>query len=195
MRLGGLRKYATLVATGLLVSGLTPLRSTANEVEGLEVTGRADPDNATRSFIWTITNTDRTPVMSFEAPAYLGGGLIVPPKGWEVTRKPGTAFGRRRKWEQVTFQATSPAVGVRRGHSMKFHVRIHADLRWQAIPETVVLKLEGDETVTFKGVRCPAPENVLRQFFPAIGLGAMFAIFLLVKLFRRGGKKKAAPQP
>ena len=188
MRLYRLRTYTMLVAAGMFLGG-SPLHALANAEKGIEISGKADPDNPTRSFIWTITNTDRKPIMSFEVPAYLGGGLVVPPKGWEVTRESGAKFGRRAKWEQLTFKVTSSAFGIRRGQSVEFHVRVHANLHWEATPEKVVLGFRDDEEITLAGVWCPSPENAIRQFFPAIGLGTMFAIYLLVKLFRKGGKK------
>lgn len=172
----------------MLLVFAAPVRSQEEPETAVVVTGERNPDNRYRELIWTVRNTGIEPITSFIAPARLGGDLIQPPDGWSGVAS-DASIGNGKKIEVVEFHADRQEAAIRLGGEKIFTVRIHADLRWQPVPRTVAVGFANGSEVLIDGVICPQPESTFQHNFPAIGLGVIFATFLIVKAARKPKQK------
>ena len=172
-----------IIATFLVVALIGAGPSSARAEEGITVRGHRAPGGA-KEFVWTVTNTGDTPITMFRPTHYLGR-VPIPPDGWEEAEMTANV-GRKQKLGvgYVEYRAKSPRAAIRPGQSLEFQLRM--DLRWTGVtaPTRVTVGLEGGREVEVAGVACPYKVSFFSQYFPVLGLGAVFVIFLGYKLIR-----------
>jgi hypothetical protein len=140
-----------------------------------------------RHFRWTVTNHGDTPILAFQAPRYLGEEFLAPPN-WQGEILVGKGSGK----DDVRFTAGNPYHAILPGASKSFEIHDRR-LRGTKRRLAVQVELAGGNVVTIADVWCPAPENVFEKNLPLIGLGGMFAVFLLVQVWRKRRKPTDAP--
>ena len=179
----------------LPVAFLTIASASATEAQDIVVTGARTGENHTY-FTWTITNNGNQPITMFRAP-YYRGRVTALPEGW-AQRPPTGLIGEGQKPNATVLElaSSSRATGIQPGQTAEFQLwDPHTHRRGTLTRQAVCIELADGSDILVSGVRCPSQESYLRRNYPLIGLGAMFAIFLIVKALR-GGKKatnQAAP--
>ena len=142
-------------------------------------------DTSGQNYTWTITNRADVPIDRVVVPHFMGD-LCLPPEGWtcEITEW----LGKSGKGGQVILQAKEPAVAVRPGRSVDVGLKIGpaGTPRGQGVIELWF----SDGTSFGVLVEAPVKEAAASQNVALIGLSAIFAIFLLVRL--RQGRRDAA---
>jgi hypothetical protein len=173
-------RLASLLVALMNLGAVAAVRASDPRSE-IEIVGDTLVDSPNH-FRWTITNHNRGAIVSFRAPRYLAEDAI-PPPGWtgEIIKNATTGDN------EVLFETKRPAAGIYPGQSLSFEVhdrRIARTGRTKA-PRPVVVGLADGSVLTISDVWCPAEESAFGKNLPLIGLGAMFAVFLLVQAARK----------
>jgi hypothetical protein len=183
-----------IAAAGLmtLLVGLGLVGEARAQDASAEVTieGRIPEDNS-QEFEWLVTNRSSTPITRFKTQHFLGT-VVVPPEGWVESAMTGN-ISRQQKRENgiLEFTAGPGNPGIPPGREQAFRTRIHHTWSRYVVPRTVEVDFAGGRTVQVSGVLCPAKSPFLRENYPVVGLGAMFAIFLVVQAIRRRRRGRA----
>jgi hypothetical protein len=150
--------------------------------EDIVVEGYRSPEGG-RWFIWEITNHGSEPVTYFKAP-HAWGYTIDPPPGWkgEIVRDPRRGTVECRTEDRID--------AVRRGHPRAFKLEVKGDYR--PAPNKVTIGFADGTRIQIPNVACPARYSFLRDHFPAVGLGGMFALFILIRTVRARKKKSVS---
>ncbi len=150
------------------------------------ITGGADDTGQT--YIWTITHDHTSPIVQVEFPHYRGGWSI-PPEGWtsEITNR-GGAGGRSGKFIAA---ADDPSQGIARGRAAEFRLVIVPEGTPRGQGSVLVRFADGFEVLVRAEV--PVKEPATDRNITLIGLGLIFAIFLLTRILKRKRPHSSAP--
>ena len=161
----------------LLIVSATP------SVPVVTITGGADDTGQT--YVWTVTHDHTSPIVRVEFPHYRGGWSI-PPEGWtsEITNRGGAA-GRSGQFIAV---AGDPSCAIARGHRAEFQLVITPDGTPRGQGRVTVRFSDGSEVHV--PAEIPIKEPAADRNMTLIGLGLIFAIFLLYRALKR--KRHAA---
>ena len=156
--------------------------------DDIVVVGRRGAGGA-KEFVLTVTNRGARPITSVEHPHFLGLTPIAP-DGWEESRMTGNPTRHQKRAPGILeYRAKNAAAAIRKGQSVEF--RLLLDVYWPGVmvPMPVTIGLDDGTEIQVSGVACPYRVSYFRQYFPVIGLGVVFAIFILYKLIR--GKRES----
>lgn len=172
------------VATALLTGCVSLSQSLAQ----VTVVGEKNVDNP-GEFIWTVTNEGSEPIKSFEAPHYYGK-LPTPPTDWTTDDMTGN-IGQGDKLAPgiVRFATDRRTAMIRPGRSLSFGLRLDPRGGHYAAG-TVTVGFADGSTQKIHDILCPAKPPFLQNYFPAIGLGVMFAILLGVRQILDARRKR-----
>ena len=166
-----------LILVGSLLAVCT---AAADDETGVFVDGHRDEG---RWFLWTVTNQAAKPITYFKAP-HDYGYTVNPPDGWDF------GLADRGRHGVIECEATTELQAIRRGHRAEFRLEVQGD--YQPAPRPVMIGFADGTKIELAGVLCPMREPFLRNHFPAIGLGVIFAAFLVVQAIRSRKKPPAA---
>ncbi len=174
------RGHHLLGAVGLCVA-VAGARASGAEKDGVSIAGARQ--GGTHDWAWTITNNSNDYITRFRA-AHFRGRWSVVPDGWEETAMTGNvARGQAPKPGIIEWSAKDPRDAIGPGETATFTLRL--DQLWPGAkgPRPVTVTFAGGKTVTFD-VLCPTPQPFLTRYFPVLGLGFIFATFLLIRAIR-----------
>lgn len=143
-------------------------------------------------YIWTVTNHSDKRITSLIVDHYYGK-TVIPPKGWIRSNMTGNVAERQPlKPGIIEFAVEEPLKAIGRGQSREFKVNV--DRLWGGHCErrTVTVGFEDGTTLEIPGVICPAEEDWFKKNVALVGLGAMFAVFVLWRVLF-GNKPQAQP--
>ena len=177
----------------LVITFSTITAASATETQGIVVTGARTGENHTY-FTWTITNNGNQPIMMFRVPYYRGRVTAVP-EGW-TQRPPTGPIGEDQKTDAPILElaSVSRANAIQSGQTAEFQVW-DPQKRGTLTRQAVCVELADGTDVLVCGVRCPARESFLQRNYPLVGLGAIFAVYLIVKALRGGKNTPAQAAP
>lgn len=171
------RHRSRSVRIGVVASLLALCLQSSRAAAQVTVVGERNPDNP-GEFIWTVTNEGDQPIHMFEAPHYYGK-LATPAEHWTIDEMTGNVGqGDKLAPGFVRFATDAQIAMVRRGRPKSFRLRLDPRGGHYAAGIVTVGFADGT-TQKIRNVLCPAKPPFLRDYFPAIGLGVMFAIFLV----------------
>ncbi|NOX57878.1 MAG: hypothetical protein GXP29_03355 [Planctomycetes bacterium] len=179
-----IQKYSILIAAcaASISLGLVPARSHAQDIA---IVGHRSPDNRF-DYIWTVTNHSDKRITMLRVDHYFGK-TVTPPKGWVRTEMTGNrAEGQRLVPGIIEFQAETPRKGIGRNQEREFRVNVDVEWRGLCSRRTVTVGFDDGTTMDIPDVLCPSKESWLKQNVSLVGLGVMFALFVLGRmLFRK----------
>lgn len=172
------RKLATLggLAVGLFAS--MAVFPNAARADDIEVVGKRSVENKF-DYTWTVTNHTNKRITSLVVDHYLGK-IVAPPAGWVRTNMTANvAEGQRAAPGIIEFAVEKPVKAIGRGQSKEFKVTIDRTWRGHCEQRIAIVGFEDGTTLEVPGVYCPADESWLKKNVSLVGLGAMFAVFVL----------------
>ncbi|GJM24031.1 MAG: hypothetical protein DHS20C16_04460 [Phycisphaerae bacterium] len=158
------------------------------QAEDISVEGRRSEENRF-DYIWTVTNHSDKRIASLVVDHYYGK-TVTPPDGWIRSNMTGNV-AEKQPLEPgiIEFTAEKPLRAIGRGQSRDFKVNVDRLWRGHCERRTVTVGFEDGTTLEIPGVICPAEEDWFKKNVALVGLGAMFAIFVLWRVLF--GKKSA----
>lgn len=164
----------------------------ARATDEITIEGTRSPTN-NFDFIWTLTNHGDKRVTMLRVDHYYGK-TVTPPDGWVRSDMTGN-WGEGQKLEPgiIEFKVEKPRKAIGRGQTREFKVNVDRVWRGYREPRTVTVGFEDGTTVEIHGVVCPAKESWFKRNYAFVGLGGIFALFLLISLLKknRGGTDAA----
>lgn len=154
------------------------------------VTGGRDPVEV-NFYRWTVTNQGNKPIDRFEFPRYMVDDLGSP-DGWSHQIVKTDAAGRSIEPHRIVYKADRPSTALRRGESAVFEAQINID---KATPgrQPVLVGFADGTTLEIADIEVPWDYPWLEKHALLIGMGTLFAIFLLVQMVRSRKPKSTAP--
>ena len=138
---------------------------------------------------WTVTNRGGRAITRFEFPRYLVDDLASP-TGWthEIVKTDST--GRAIKPHRIVYKANSAASAIHAGGSLVFEAQINID---KATPgrQPVTIGFDDGSTIQIADVEIPWDYPWLEKHALLIGMGSLFAVFLIVQAIRSRRQKPA----
>ncbi len=155
-----------------------------------QVTINGGADETHKQYAWTVTNNHTKKIVSITFPHY-GANLFFAPKGWKVDCTNLVEVGVSDPTGTCTATAESDRYGISQSRSAEFSMRVPDKRAKRGIGRVTVRFDDGTEFIIRK-VELPIAESSLDKNLSLIGLGVMFALYLLFTLLRR--KKPAENQ-
>ncbi len=179
-------KVAGVIAVLLLMA--LPLRgqtATESPPPNTLVTITGGPDATGHNYTWTITNHHAAAITAIAFPHYRAD-TFTPPEGWtgDITN----FRGRGATEGLCSGKAEAPGAAIAPGGSAEFYLRVAPKGAKRGTRAARVSFEDGREVLV--QVETPVREPFLERNMTLVGLGVMFAIFLLVARLRR----KPAPE-
>ncbi len=145
-------------------------------------------------YIWTVTNRSDKRITSLVVDHYYGK-TVTPPKGWVRSNMTGN-WGEGQPLEPgiIEFSVEEPLKAIGRGQTREFKVNIDRLWRGACKRQTVTVGFDDGTTLEIPGVVCPSDEDWFKKNVSLVGLGVMFAVFVLWRIVF-GGKKKTDGSP
>lgn len=137
-------------------------------------------DDSGKKYSWTIKNEHDSPIIFVEIPQYKAA-LRFPPDGWESKLTNPRGLGGRTGF--FTSQAGTAADGIAPGASATFRLTVSASGTPRGKGE--VLIRFADKTETRVRTAVPIKEALADRNVSLIGLGLIFAVFLVIRVARR----------
>ena len=182
-------------ASGWLVIGLLAAMTTfpaTVRADDITVEGKRSEENKFE-FIWTVTNHSDKRITSLTVDHYLGK-IVKPPKGWVRKKMTANVAEKQRAAPGIIeFGVEEPLKAIGRGQSRDFTLTIERTWHGHCERRAALVGFEDGTTLEIPGVICPADENWFKKNVSLVGLGAMFALFVLWRV-TFGKKSKPAPE-
>ncbi len=148
------------------------------------ITGGIDPSG--KLYNWTITNNYSKRIVFVSFPHY-SASTFTAPFGWEVDCENLLNVGVANPQGDCEATAMDLSAGIPRSGSSKFEMQVPRAVARR--PGKVLIRFADDTEYVVAGVELPQKESVGERYVPMIGMGGIFAIFLLVAWMRSRGKK------
>ena len=138
-----------------------------------------------KAFTWTVENHGDF-VITMVRFRHFRGRQPICPKGWSEAAMTGNEerLGQKLETGIIEFKADSISAGIRDGGSAVFSLRLDSIWHGDAVKDTVVVGLADGTELTVPGVLRPARESFFSRNATPLGLGAMFAAYVVYKLWR-----------
>ena len=172
----GVRTLAALFLTMLVVA-----TRAAGGGTNVTITGGADASG--HRYSWTVTNDHISPIVRVEFPHYHAGLFFAPP-GWSTDESTFLVnVGVKDRVGVCIASVTSPMDAIMPGDSAAFGMQIAA-AGAQRRPGEVLLSFADGSKAVVSGVELPHRAGVGERYMPLIGLGTIFAIMVIIRLYR-----------
>lgn len=159
------------------------------------ITGGADASGHT--YTWQVQNDGASPIVEVRFPHYRAG-LFFPPQGWSSDCTALVQVGAKDEPGVCTARAVASGDGINTGRSLTFSMQIAPAGAKRGPGEVTVRFADGSET-RLAGVELPQREGAGDKNLPLLGLGGVFAIFVIAQAVRnrrrrvkRAGEGRAA---
>ncbi len=161
-----------------ICAAIPPSHAQATDIS---VEGKRSEENRF-DYVWTVTNHSDKRITSLVVDHFYGK-TVTPPKGWVRSNMTGN-WGEGQPLEPgiIEFSVEQPLKAIGRGQTRDFKVNI--DRLWRGACErrTVTVGFEDGTTLEIAGVICPSDESWFKKNVALVGLGAMFAVFILWRI-------------
>lgn len=144
------------------------------------VTISGGADDSGQNYTWKITNEHDSPIIFVEIPQYKAA-VAIPPDGWESKLTNPRGEGGRTGF--FTSQVGTASGGIAPGESATFGLTVST--RGTPRGKGDLLIRFADKTVARVRAEVPIKETFADRYVSLIGLGLIFAVFLIVRAFRR----------
>lgn len=178
--------------TGWLLAALAwmPLPTAAAQA-GAEIRGGADPTG--HHYSWTVTNRSKTGIVELRFPVY-AADLFFVPDGWEQEMINRCHLDWKENEPSWCIARRGSTTGIPPGSDAVFGVRIAA--RGAMIGRGTVTALLADGTETaIADVELPVRPGRPSNLVALVGVGVIFAGWVLVREMRRRRMEAAGPPP
>ena len=162
-----------------IANGQTPL-----------VTINGGVDETHKHYAWTVTNNYTKKIVSITFP-HFGANLFFAPDGWKVDCTNLVAVGVSNPTGTCKATAESDRYSLSQSKSAEFSMQAGYQRAKRGTGSVTVNFEDGTQFIVRK-VELPVAESTIDKNLPLIGLGTMFALYLLFTLLRR---KKPANTP
>jgi hypothetical protein len=138
-----------------------------------------------------VTNHGGRPITRFEFPRYVVDDLGSP-QGWTHEIVKTDADGRPIRPHRIVYKAESSLSAIRPGRSLVFEAQINID---KATPgrQPVIIGFDNGSTLEMADVEIPWDYPWLEKHALLIGMGGLFALFLVIQAMRGRRTKPTAP--
>ncbi len=175
MRIRGNINWPSILGPIVILAADAPAWSAEVEITG------GKPQGNIHQFVWTVVNNGTRTITRFRVPHY-GGNEGFGAPGWTLTNMTGSVRRGGAKPGHIEWHAATPAAAILPGGSLAFNISITQAGIYES-SQTVTVGFADGATLEITGVMCPAREPFLRRNLPAVGLGVLFAIFIVCKTF------------
>jgi len=179
----GFRRYGVRILIGVI---LTPVVVAADS--RVTITGGADASG--HNYAWTVENHHASPIVFVEFP-HFHATLFFAPAGWTTESTFLVNVGVKSQPGLCNARADTVELGIAPARSAVFKMQV-ASTGAQRRPGEVRVRFADGADATVAGVELPSPEPTGDRFVPLIGLGVLFAVWLIHRAIRNSPSKKSA---
>ncbi len=163
------------------------------DAERPDVTITGGVDETGHHYQWTVTNLSRLPIVRVEFPHHFAD-LCFAPEGWSADETTNLIKEGGKGTSGVCVgTAPNPSAGIGRNESRVFSMRIAPSGADPGRGDATVVFADGRRHVV-SGVELPYPRALGDSFVSLIGLGAIFGLWLVVRMVR-GRRQNAQRRP
>ncbi|MCH8241461.1 MAG: hypothetical protein IH897_02485 [Planctomycetes bacterium] len=137
-------------------------------------------DDSGQNYSWKITNKHESPIIFVEIPQYKAG-VGIPPDGRNSKLTNPRGLGGRTGF--FTSKVDTAADGIAPGESATFGLTV--TVRGTPRGKGDILIRFADETETRVRAEVPIKETLADRYISLIGLGLIFAVYLVVRAVKR----------
>ncbi len=170
--------FLALVLTGRAFAADQPAR----------IVGGADAFGNT--YTWQVHNNGPSPIVEVRIPHYRAV-LFYPPQGWSSDCTALVHEGAGNDPGVCTARVEAPADGIAAGRSCSFSMQVAPGGAKKGSGQVTVKFADASET-RVAGVELPQREEAGDMYLPLLGLGGVFAVFVIaqaVRKLRRGASQ------
>jgi len=158
--------------------------------EPVEVT--AEVEAAGRAYSWTVSNRSTSPIVYVAIPHY-AGSLFFAPDGWDTNDSTClVSTGAEDRPGRCVAHVKDRAAGIHPGGSATFRLQL-APRGVKRGTGSVTVRFADRTTATVRGVALPQPEPVGDKYMTLIGLGTIFAVWLVGRSWAKRRRSDRAP--
>jgi hypothetical protein len=168
------------MAVALLLMAPTA-SATADDNALVTITGGAE--DSRHHYSWVVTNRHTAPIVRIEFPHYKAYLFFVP-DGWSTETTALVHIGVKDAPGVCTAKVDSSAEGIAPGESATFRMQV-GDLRAKPLAGSVRVKFADGREASISGVELPTRGSKTEKYVPLIGLGLIFATWVLIANIRR----------
>jgi len=140
-------------------------------------------DFSGHNYTWTVTNRHSASIVHVSFP-HFRADLFQAPPGWVTKCTNLVGVGVADPRGECAAESAPPVDGIRPQRSAQFTMRIAA-AGAQRRTGTVTVRFADGREAQVAGVELPQSEPKSEQFMPLMGLGVIFAIFVIIVACRR----------